>query len=212
MKKQLISIMVCILVFVISVPVTGAIGGIKAANITIDEECDSIYEVYIDPNIRLTRKHLPLLKIGNVMIDDLQIKEFTQKVIEVIESEGIANSGDIEEIMNDLDLDTKIKGIYFRCRLYSGGGGSADAYGILPFVISMLPSTFSFDSYLGQALFVDWSSSRAFTYINGEERHHKDHQKGYIFGFFGHVYCGGIWPVVYTVRGICTLVIVTEQD
>ena len=167
----------------------------------------------IDSNIHLTSKHLFLFRESVVYIDDPQIKEFIQQIIHLLEVKGNVDSSDIEEIVNILNLNAKIKGIHFLCLLRSTGFGTAYARGILPFIFeSLFHNLFDDEFYIGPAIFVDWDSPNADTYINSRKIYDDDSQKGYIFGFLGLTLAGGIWPTYYSVIGFSTFVIITDLD
>ncbi len=192
---------------------TGPAAGIKADNITFDKDNDYSYETNIDSNIRLTSKHLPLFRKSVRHIDVPQIKEFIQQVIHALEVKGHVDSKDIEEIVNILNLNAKIKGIHFLCLLRSTGFGIAYARGILPFIFDFVFHFLFIDEiYIGPAVLVDWESPNANTYINSRKIYDDDSQKGYIFGFLGLILAGGTWPCCYDVIGFCNFVIITDLD
>ena len=192
---------------------TGTATGIKADNITIDKDKEYCYGTNIDSNIRLTSKYLSLFRKSVRHIDVPQIKEFIQQVIHVLDVKGIVDSNDIEEIVNILNLNAKIKGIHFLCLLHSTGFGTAYARGILPLIFEFVFHNLLIDeTYIGPAILVDWDSPNANTYINSRKIYDDDSQKGYIFGFLGLTFSGGIWPCIYDVIGFCNFVIITDLD
>jgi hypothetical protein len=179
----------------------------------ISIEPDNVYvnRTNVDSNIYLTRKYLPLFKKSVRHIDVPQIQEFLQQIIQLIEVKGNVDSKDIEEIVNVLDLNEKIKGIHFLCLLRSSGIGTAYARGIIPFIFEFVFYNLITDEfYIGPAIHADWDSPNADTYINSRKIYDDDSQKGYIFGFLGMTWAGGIWPCFYDVIGFCDFVIITE--
>lgn len=186
---------------------------IKTDNITVDKDNDYSYETNIDSNMRLTGKHLPLFRKSVKYIEDPQIKEFIQKVIHALDGKGNVDSKDIEEIVNVLNLNAKIKGIHFLCLLRSTGIGMAYSRGILPFIFEFVfYYLFIDETYIGPAILVDWDSPDADTYINSRKIYDDDSQQGYIFGFLGLTFAGGTWPCYYNVIGLCNFVIITNSD
>ena len=192
---------------------TGTTAGIKADKITFNTDNEYEYGTNIDSNIRLTSKYLPLFRKSVRHIDVPQIKEFIQQVIHVLEVKGNVDSNDIKEIVNILNLNAKIKGIHFLCLLRSTGAGTAYARGILPFIFEFVfHYLFADEIHIGPAILVDWDSPNADTYINSRKIYEDDSQKGYIFGFLGLTFSGGIWPCIYDVIGFCNFVIITDID
>ena len=209
MKTQIV---VCILVFIIAIPVTGLSEPIRSTDIQINKQYETKSETYIDPAIQLTQKHLFILEKTVESIEDVQIKKFTQEIIKSIEINGKADKNDLLQIIeNNLHLNEKIKGIHFLCLLRSDGSGYVYPRGFIPFLYIMIfHEFFSCDSYLGPAFLVEWNSPNADTRINGEKMYENDPQSGYIFGFFGYSFSGGIWPTYFHVVGISVFVIITE--
>jgi len=192
---------------------TRVASGFKIDNITVDKDNDYGYGTNIDSNIHLTSKHLTLFRKSVRHIDVPQIKEFVQQVIYALELKGNVDSKDIEEIVNILNLNAKIKGIHFLCLLRSTGTGIAYARGILPFIFDILfHNLFIDETYIGPAILVNWDSTNADTYINSRKIYEDDSQKGYIFGFLGLTLAGGTWPCYYNAIGLCNFVIITELD
>lgn len=214
------SLVVAVIVLFIGVGIQPAFAEVSIENnnpglveITVDKDNDYYHETNIDSNIRLTSKHLPLFRKSVRYIGDPQINEFIQQVINVLEVKGNVDSKDIEEIVNILDLNEKIKGIHFLCLLRSAGIGTAYAHGILPFIFEFVFYNLIIDEfYIGLAIHADWDSRNADTYINSRKIYDDDSQKGYIFGFLGLTWAGGIWPCYYDVIGFCDFVIITDLD
>jgi hypothetical protein len=185
--------------------------GIATYDIAVDKDNDYDNGTIIDSNIRLTSKYLPLFRKSVRNIDTSYIIEFLNQIIHLIEVKGIVDSNDLEEIVNSLDLNEKIIGIHFLCLLRSSGIGTAYARGILPFIFEFMFYNLIFDeAYIGPAIHADWDSPNADTYINTRKIYDDDSQKGYVFGFLGMTWTGGIWPCYYNVIGFCDFVIITE--
>jgi hypothetical protein len=190
---------------------TESIADIITYNTAVDKDNDYNNRTIIDSNICLTSKYLPLFRKSVRHIDSPQIQEFIQQVIQIIEIKGNVDSKDIKEIVNFLDMNEKIKGIHFLCLLRSNGFGTAYARGILPFIFEFVFYNLIIDEfYIGPAIHADWDSLNANTYINSRKIYDDDSQKGYIFGFLGMTWSGGIWPCCYNVIGFCDFVIITE--
>jgi hypothetical protein len=190
---------------------TGTNKCIKTDNNIVDKDIDYDFRVNIDSNIRLTSKHLTLFRKTVSHIDDLQIKEFIQQVINTLEVNNFVDSKDIEDIVDSLNLNEKIKGIHFLCLVRSNGIGTAYARGIIPLLLEFVfYYLFNDEIHIGPAFLVDWYSYEGDTYINGRKIYDDDSQKGYIFGFLGMTYSGGIWPCIYNVIGFSDLVIITD--
>jgi hypothetical protein len=182
-----------------------------ANDISIESIDGYVNRTNIDSSICLTRKYLPLFRKSVRNIDAPDIQEFLHQIIHLIEVKGIVDSKDLKEIVNSLDLNEKIKGIHFLCLLRSTGIGTAYSRGILPLIFEFLFYNLIIDEfYIGPAIHADWDSPNADTYINTRKIYDDDYQKGYIFGFLGMTWAGGIWPCYYDVIGFCDFVIITE--
>lgn len=83
-------------------------------------------DVYVEPNIRLTRSNLPLLKRSLNQIKDLDYKYVLQQIIKVIKEKGIADSNSIREIL--LHSGTDIKDAYSACKIYAESNGEAHCF------------------------------------------------------------------------------------
>ncbi|UCF49524.1 MAG: hypothetical protein JSU91_07185 [Thermoplasmatales archaeon] len=187
--------------------------GIKADNNIVKKDIEYDCGPKIDSNIRLTSKHLTLFRKTINHIDELQIKEFIQQLINSLEVNNYVDSKDIEEIVKSLNLNEKIKGIYFLCLLRSNGIGTAYSRGIFPLILEFVfYYLFNDEIHIGPAFLVDWYSYEGDTYINSRKIYDDDSQKGYIFGFLGMTFSGGIWPCIYNVIGFSDLVIITDYD
>lgn len=119
-----------IAVFVVVVMVSSAIA-VPISHKEIADNTSKNYsnlkdEIYVDPNIRLTKDDLPLLRRSLNQIKDLDYKYVLQRIIKVIEEKEIADSNSIREIL--LHSDTGIKGIYFNCNVYADSNGGAGCY------------------------------------------------------------------------------------
>jgi len=212
-NRKITCIILCIAILVTTISGIGTAAGIKAEYITVDKDNDYGYGTSIDSNIHLTSKHLPLFRKSVGHIDVPQIKEFIQQVIHALEVKGNVDSNDVEEIVNILNLNAKIKGIHFLCLLRSTGFGTAYARGVLPLIFEFVfHYLFIDETYIGPAILVDWDSPNANTYINSRKIYDDDSQKGYIFGFLGLTLAGGTWPCYYNVIGFSTFVIITDLD
>ena len=215
MKNRKITHIILCIVILITTTISGieTAAGIKVEYITVDKDNDYGYGTNIDLNIHLTSKHLPLFRKSLGHIDAPQIKEFIQKIIHLLEVKGNVDSSNIEEIVNILNLNAKIKGVHFLCLLRSSGVGTAYARGILPLILELIfNDLFNDEIYIGPAIFVEWDSPYADTYINSRKIYDDDPQKGYVFGFLGITLAGGIWPTYYDAIGFSTFVIITDLD
>ena len=168
---------------------------------------------YIDPQLHLTKKHLPMLLITHVHIKNIQIKTFIAQIIKKIILQGSIEKQDIESIIKQQKLETEIKGIYFLCWVRSDGIGYLITRGMLSLIFMLLFEDFIMDEvFLGPTAYVEWNSPRADTKINLRKLYDDDRQSGYIVGFIGYSYTAGIWPVIYSVIGMSLLVIITDYE
>jgi len=132
MKKKgkyvlVIGAVVVVLLMVSSACAVSVVQESKAKNAT---ENDS-NEIYIDPNIYLTRKHLPLLKRSiRELDDDLISKELLQHIIDVIEIKGEINSNEIRDIIQYSDVE--LAGVHGPGFIFGHGPGTAWGF---PFTI-----------------------------------------------------------------------------
>jgi hypothetical protein len=167
----------------------------------------------IDESLQLNQKHLHLFKKCVNQIEDKQINKFIHQLINILQIQEQINKSDILSIINNLNLTTKIKGIYLLCWLRVDGSGYAYPYGFTPFLFYFVFENFFIDEfYLGPALIVKWTSPYADTKINGIKIYDDEPQNGYVFGFLGYTYYGGIWPTYCTAIGFCQLVIITNYE
>ena len=168
---------------------------------------------YIDPQLHLTKKHLPMLLITHVHIKNIQIKTFIAQIIKKIILQGSIEKQDIESIIKQQKLETEIKGIYFLCWVRSDGIGYLTTRGMLSLIFMLLFEDFIMDEvFLGPTAYVEWNSPRADTKINLRKLYDDDRQSGYIVGFIGYSYTAGIWPVIYSVIGMSLLAIITDYE
>jgi hypothetical protein len=209
MKKRMLSKGLTVAVIVLFLGI--GIQPVIANDISIEPDNNYANITNIDSNICLTRKYLPLFKKSVRNIDTFYIIEFLNQIIHLIEVKGIVDSNDLEVIVKSLDLNEKIKGIHFLCLLRSNGIGTAYARGILPFILEFVYYYLFIDEiHIGPAILVEWDSPDADTYINSRKIYDDDSQKGYVFGFLGLTWAGGIWPCFYNIIGFCDFVIITE--
>lgn len=107
-------------------------------------------EIFVQPNIVITKAKLPMLKKTLQKIEDPLYKELTQKIIEKIEAKGIVKSTDIKDILIDLNMlstDVYFGNLEGNACCNSGAGG-------FPFIPSILILRGAW--WLGPALFVSW--------------------------------------------------------
>ena len=74
-------------------------------------------ETYIDPDIYLTTKHLFLLKISVPNIENKDVRELTQKIINIIQKEGSVDSEQIRQIISYSHYE--IAGVHTNCFITS---------------------------------------------------------------------------------------------
>jgi len=208
MKNKIISV---IFILIIAFQLF-SIENIQSINVSPNEKYQLTNHPYIDKNIILSKKHITILSQAANEIKESKVKEFIQKIIDIIKKQNIVDKGDIEKVINNLNLDTKIKGIHFLCLLNSDGIGYGYARGIYPYIFeSIFYKLFFLDAFFGPSIFAEWQSPDANTKINGKSMYNEPHN-GYVLGFFGYTWSDGIWPVVYKILGLCTLVIITDYD
>ena len=75
------------------------------------ESYDDKDDLYVDPNLHLTRNHLPILKRAIRNMEDDQYKEVVQRIIDLVERQGTVDSGDVRQIIDD--TDARITRVHF---------------------------------------------------------------------------------------------------
>jgi len=151
-------------------------------------------EVYIDPNIKLTKRYLPKLKMALDKIDKPKYKELTQKIIQTIEKKGIVRSNDLKDILIELNMENT--------EVYSGKiNGYACCLSAAISFPGYLPGIFLF--YFGPTVFLFWTAYTSgcendeIDFTIGVLGHHiTEEHSGFALAFFGYhfTYIGGTWP------------------
>jgi len=123
-----------------------------------NKKADISDEIHVDPNIKLTRKHLPKLKFAIEQIDNIDYKLILQKSVEIIEKQDYLNSEDIEEILIELSL----KDIEVHTGKIFGLSSGLTFIFSWPYLVS---PTLAF--WMGPAFYVTWGSDEDGDFIVG---------------------------------------------
>ncbi len=152
-------------------------------------------DVYVDPNIHLTRKHLPLLIRTERQIEDLDYKKIVQEIIDVIKNNMKADSYDIQEIIEDYDLD--VSEVYAPALITTGGSDCAGFAFTIPggLLLMAVTSLLSFGGLyfqIGIGGIMSWEASKENSphygihiEINGNS--YTTSHEGFSIGFFGTI-------------------------
>ena len=106
-KKRFVLVFGAIIITLLMISSATAININQIKNIKeklIQKNTEIEKEIYIDPNIELTNKQLPRLKLAVEKIEKPEYKELTQKIIQTIENKGIVKSGDLKNILVELNM------------------------------------------------------------------------------------------------------------
>ena len=220
MKKKTLmkieSILLLALVFATILPVA------EATNIMIVNNDNQTFDkdIYIDPNIFLTKAKLPLLKRSIKDIDNPNVKQFVQEVITTVNNKEYVNSNDIAEIAYNSNL--RNIGIYTGWLESRGEGTAYIPRMIIRFFREILTGYPLQGTIVGPAIISKWRAENSDdliqpkTSINGIERYSTGN-KGIIIGFCGKITNNveqGI-PLVrtsYELRGFCGLIIILSNE
>lgn len=80
-------------------------------------------DVYVEPNICLTKKYLPVLKRSEKQLQDPEYKKIVQQIVSLLEKNGKVTSDDVKNIVDSSNAD--IKAVYALGRINGGGTGLA---------------------------------------------------------------------------------------
>lgn len=152
MNKKIIGILVVMLMITTAFPVLGIMNDKhNESNLEQNELTEIEDETYIDPDILLTKKHLPLLKYIVGKCNHEKSDMLLTKIIDRIEQNGIVYSNDVKDIVKELDIGNI--GIHFLNSMNGGPIRSGLFSGFLCFpgrILSVL-----FDSYYnGPSFFI----------------------------------------------------------
>jgi len=111
-------------------------------------------EIYVDPNIKLTKNLLPKLKQAYEKIEDPGYKELTKRIIQKIETQEIVKENDLKEILIELNMQNTE--IY--AGKITGSAKWASAAISIPFLILPI-SQGSTVFWLGPAPFLSWNAA-----------------------------------------------------
>ena len=162
-------------------------------------------EIYVDPNIKLTKAQLPKLKQAYEKIEDPEYKELTLKIIQKLETQEIVKSDDLKDILIELNMQNT--------EIHTGKiVGSACCYShMIGFPVIPL-----FMFWIGPGLFIQWSADGDEININiGALSHHitgKHHGFALAFvGFWHSCWWGSPFPEgeEFSVFGWSPLIVVT---
>jgi len=147
MKKGIITILT---IFVITIMVS------DASSLNIVQKNDektfgsTLDENYVDPNIKITKKHLPILKASLKFIKKDEDKCFVEKIIDLVKKKGKVESSDIESIL--IQQGEKKVDVYWGADVSGSAGYGSSASGF-PFIWIL---TVMF--WIGPSLYVRWGA------------------------------------------------------
>lgn len=196
MKKKIVIIVICILIGAV---LTSTISGNSVLNY---EEND----VYIDPDIRLTRFHLPLLRSTIGKYNTEQYDFLLNEIVEGIKKDGLVDNKDLSEIIED--INPLIKDIYFSCyiNIYTLNGGM-----ILPFWINII-GPILVEIKLPYLYILYDGNNDDYNHIEiNDDRLYENGESAFIIGFFGRTGTGQIpcGDDFISIEGNCLMMIVS---
>jgi hypothetical protein len=161
---------------------------------------------YVDPNICLTKKQLPLLKKAVTEIRDPTDQKIVRSIIDAIEEKGIVRQSEIKEIVSNLNAN--ILGIH--CG-FVHGNGDGDAFlirGPIQLLIFFVEQAILLASYHALGIVVFWHSLDP---VRVNLRVYNEETYGTIIGYLGFEWSGGNpWNgVFYGITGFGALIIVS---
>lgn len=161
---------------------------------------------YIDPNICMTKKQLPILKKAVTEIKNPTNQKIVQSIIDTIEKKGMVRQSEITEIVSNLDAN--ILGIH--CG-FVHGNGEGDAYlfrGPIQLLLFFIEQTILLASYHALGIVVFWHSLDP---VRVNLRVYNEETNGIIIGYLGFEWSGGDpWDgVFYGMTGFGALIIVS---
>jgi len=175
-------------------------------------------EVYIDPDIYLTRANLSMLKEALEYVENEDVYKLLEAIIQKIEEQGYVNNEDIKTIQEDL---------YIFLPIHTGFISSFGLGNCFPVPGFIRMGVTFFMKEWGPSLLVYWNgvydkkypSYSPQTYVNigplmGSPRYEGSHE-GYIFCFVGRCSCGPggpNWAPTYNVLGAGVLIIVVPGE
>jgi hypothetical protein len=147
-------------------------------------------DVYVEPNIILTKIYLPILRNSIKQIQEPDYKNIVQQIVDLIEKEGRATSQDIKKIVDSSDAN--IKNVFLLGIVYGDGPGRVLCF---PFTyLKCLPVLGLFTFYL-PTLVTSWEANSKGnnpppdkpTTINvkGHTYTRSNHDGGLAIGFIG---------------------------
>lgn len=148
----------------------------------VDQGSTAQNDVYVDPNVRLTKDDLPLLKRSLDQIKDLDYKYVLQQIIKVITEKGIADSNSIREIL--LHSGTDIKDMYSACKVDADSNGEAFCFpGLIRSALFVFFSKGTILKWHGDNNYAGYD--HIYVKINNQEYTTK--HEGVAIGYFGSV-------------------------
>ena len=167
-------------------------------------------EVYIDPHLHLTKKHLPILKRSIQQMKDDQYKEVVQGIIDLLEKKGSVDDEDVRHIIDE--NDARITRVHSSGFIFGDGTGFA---GTFPFTIIKqflpliwLPTLVVF--WMVEDYEYQYYAQIQINFVTYDEHSHTGGiGVGFVGGALGRVQIGGnhIWNT-FTVFGLSLLVFV----
>ena len=209
-KGKYVLVIGAVVVALLMISSACAVNVVQSNNVKSSLESESS-DVYVDPNIHLSTKHLNLLKKALKQSEDPMDKQLLQSIIDHIEEKGIVKSNDISKIVNE--LDTGLIGIH--CGFISGHGyndGESFLFrGPIQVLLFIIEQSILLSSWQFVGIIAYWSSGGENPVRVNLRQYDIPHQ-GFIIGFLGMSYCGGspwdgIW---YRILGFGTLILVRD--
>lgn len=199
--RKLMGLALIMLVFATSIPVT-ATNNYLTAKKTNDINTKS----WVDPNIYLTEKQLPLLQKAVANIDNQTVKEFVEKIICSLQEKKVVRSKDIRSIIESNNLLFRVK----TGPIFSIGKGMPSIYPGDYFL-------WTFTLYLGPVIYGEIYAWDCVT-IAGvlPPSFCKKDQQIYIVGFVGGFFVSQEdsyhgYPWYYSVIGVSCLTIIIPR-
>jgi len=200
-KKRIVLIFGAIILTLLMISTATAVNITQTQNIkeitkkTEDKETKK--EMYIDPNIKITKKDLLKLKVIAKTIKDQRYKELTKNIIQTIEKKGTLYSNDIRVILNDLNM--------LNTEVYSGPiNGIAQCASLM---VGIPGTIIGLGNWIGPGLFVAWQAYEQgnhytkdydkvdFTF-GWQGKHITENHDGFAITFIG-IWSNALFPISY---------------
>ena len=207
--------------YCISTAILFSMSGISSV---ISAEVNQESKCFIEPNIRLNRLYIPFLESSLENINDLQLKNFVEKITQGIKQDGVVDSKDLDSLVRECDLPNSLRGIH--SGVVTGSCPCINSFIALPGLIRVFLLRITnigapiWGRIVGYSTFVNWNSLKENYHgcsitVNGIHKYPKGHS-GFIIGFIGstsqvETNPGEPWPddFVFKITGLGALIIIT---